>query len=208
MALVPALGDPPPQAAVEEALRVLRRGRPVGIPTDTVYGLAVDPFRPGATDRLFAAKRRPRDVNLPVLVSGREQVESLATALPDGALALMEEFWPGPLTIVVPSRPDLAADLGNDEATVGVRCPAHPVPLALCRAAGPLATTSANRHGEPTLVNAGEVVATFGEAVPVVLDGGPCEGLPSTVVDCTGHDPKLLREGRVPWEDVRAAFCG
>jgi L-threonylcarbamoyladenylate synthase len=180
----------------------------VGIPTDTVYGLAVDPFRPGATDRLFAAKRRPRDVNLPVLVSGREQVESLATALPEGALALMDRFWPGPLTVVLPSRPDLAADLGNDEATVGVRCPSHPVPLSLCRAAGPLATTSANRHGQPTLVTAAEVVATFGGTVPVVLDGGPCEGLPSTVVDCTGQEPKLLREGRVPWAEVQAVFCG
>ena len=208
MALVSAFGDPPPQSAVAEALRALSRGRPVGIPTDTVYGLAVDPFRPGATDRLFAAKRRPRDVNLPVLVSGRDQVEKLATALPDGACALMERYWPGPLTVVLPSRPDLAADLGNDEATVGVRCPAHPVPLALCRAAGPLATTSANRHGEPTLVTAAEVVDAFGDAVPVVLDGGPCEGLPSTVVDCTGHEPKLLREGRVPWVEVQAAFAG
>jgi L-threonylcarbamoyladenylate synthase len=208
VALVSAFGDPPPQPAVDEALRVLARGRPVGIPTDTVYGLAVDPFRPGATDRLFAAKRRPRDVNLPVLVSGREQVERLATALPDGACALMERFWPGPLTVVLPSRPDLGADLGNDEATVGVRCPAHPVPLALCRAAGPLATTSANRHGQPTLVSAAEVVAAFGGTVPVVLDGGPCEGLPSTVVDCTGQEPKLLREGRVPWPEVQAVFCG
>lgn len=208
MALVSAFGDPPPQPAVDEALRVLARGRPVGIPTDTVYGLAVDPFRPGATDRLFAAKRRPRDVNLPVLVSGREQVERLATALPDGACALMERFWPGPLTVVLPSRPDLGADLGNDEATVGVRCPAHPVPLVLCRAAGPLATTSANRHGQPTLVSAAEVVAAFGGTVPVVLDGGPCEGLPSTVVDCTGQEPKLLREGRVPWPEVQAVFCG
>ena len=208
VALVPAFGDPPPQPAVDEALRALAQGRPVGIPTDTVYGLAVDPFRPGATDRLFAAKRRPRDVNLPVLVSGREQLEVLATACPEAVLALVDRFWPGPLTIVLPSRPDLTADLGNDEATVGVRCPAHPVPLALCRAAGPLATTSANPHGEPTLVTAAEVVATFGVTVPVVLDGGPCEGLPSTVVDCTGQEPKLLREGRVPWEDVQAAFRG
>lgn len=208
MALVSAFGDPPPQAAVDEALRVLGQGKPVGIPTDTVYGLAVDPFRPGATDRLFAAKRRPRDVNLPVLVSGRDEVEKLATALPEGACALMDRFWPGPLTVVLPSRPDLTADLGNDEATVGVRCPAHPVPLALCRSAGPLATTSANRHGEPTLVSAAEVVAAFGGTVPVVLDGGPCEGLPSTVVDCTGHEPKLLREGRVPWLEVRAVFSG
>ncbi len=208
MALVPALGDPPAQPALDEALRVLAQGRPIGIPTDTVYGLAVDPFRPGATDRLFAAKHRPRDVNLPVLVSGIEQLESLATACPDGALALMERFWPGPLTVVLPSRPDFAADLGNDEATVGVRCPAHPVPLALCRGAGPLATTSANRHGQPTLETAAEVVATFGPAVPVVLDGGRCEGLPSTVVDCTGREPKLLREGRIPWDEVLAAFCG
>ncbi|HEX2192139.1 MAG TPA: L-threonylcarbamoyladenylate synthase [Acidimicrobiales bacterium] len=206
MALVSALGDPPPPQAVDEALRVLVQGRPVGIPTDTVYGLAVDPFRAGATDRLFAAKRRPRDLNLPVLVSGREQVDALATALPDGALALMDRFWPGPLTVVVPSRADLAADLGNDEATVGVRCPAHPVPLALCRAAGPLATTSANRHGEPTLVTAADVVATFGPTVPVVLDGGPCRGLPSTVVDCTGQEPKLLRDGRIPWDEVQAVF--
>src|SRR5215210_802070 len=116
VALVSAFGDPPPQRAVEGALRVLVQGHPVGIPTDTVYGLAVDPFRPGATDRLFAAKRRPRDVNLPVLVSGRDQVEALATALPEGACALMERYWPGPLTIVVPSRPELTADLGNDEA--------------------------------------------------------------------------------------------
>jgi L-threonylcarbamoyladenylate synthase len=208
VALVSAVGDPPPQLALEEALRVLAQGRPVGIPTDTVYGLAVDPFRPGASDRLFAAKLRPREVNLPVLVSGREQVASLATAVPEGALALMERYWPGPLTLVLPSRPDLVADLGNDEATVGVRCPAHPVPRALCRAAGPLATTSANRHGQPTLVTAAEVVATFGEEVPVVLDGGPCAGLPSTVVDCTGQEPKLLREGRVPWAEAQAVFRG
>ena len=208
MALVSAFGDPPPQPAVEEALRVLAQGKPVGIPTDTVYGLAVDPFRPDATDRLFAAKRRPRDVNLPVLVGGRDQVEKLATALPEGACALMERYWPGPLTVVLPSRPDLAADLGDDEATVGVRCPAHPVPLALCRAAGPLATTSANRHGQPTLVSAAEVLEAFGGTVPVVLDGGPCAGLPSTVVDCTGVEPKLLREGRVPWADVQAVFAG
>ena len=206
MALVSAFGDPPPQQALEEALRALARGRPVGIPTDTVYGLAVDPFRPGAADRLFAAKRRPRDVNLPVLVSGQDQVEKLATALTEGARVLMERYWPGPLTVVLPSRPDLGADLGNDEATVGVRCPAHPVPLALCRAGGPLASTSANLHGQPTLVSAAEVVAAFGAAVPVVLDAGLCEGLPSTVVDCTGQEPRLLREGRLPWAEVQAAF--
>jgi tRNA threonylcarbamoyl adenosine modification protein (Sua5/YciO/YrdC/YwlC family) len=206
--LLTALGDPPPDEALAEAVRVLSGGWPVGIPTDTVYGLAVDPFLPGATDRLFAAKRRPRDVNLPVLVTGREQVLLLATAVPEGAQRLMERFWPGAVTIVVPSRPELDADLVEDKATVGVRCPDHIVPRALCERAGPLATTSANLHGQPTLTTAHEVAAAFGREVPIVLDGGTCHGLPSTVVDCTGQEPKLLREGRVAWEEVRAAFWG
>ncbi len=111
-----------------------------------MYGLAADPFRTGASDRLFAVKRRPRTVELPVLVADVEQALSLAIAVPAAALRLMERCWPGPLTIVLPRRPDLNADLGTDDATIGIRCPRHPVPLALCRAVGPLATTSANRH--------------------------------------------------------------
>ena len=114
----------------------------------------------------------------------------------------MKRFWPGPLTVVLPRRPGLAADLGDDDLTVGVRCPDHPVPLALCAKAGPLAMTSANLHGEPTSETAEEVSQVFGDAVVVVLDGGPARGLPSTVVDCTGQEPRLLREGRVPWSHV------
>ena len=177
-------------------------------PTDTVYGLAADPFRPGATDRIFAAKRRPRDVALPVLVTGRDQALTLTTAVPDLALGLMERFWPGALTLVLPSRADLAADLGDDEVTVGVRCPAHPVARALCQAAGPLATTSANFHGGATFTTAQEVAAAFDTSVPVVLDAGRCAGRPSTVVDCTGHDPKLLREGRISWAEVLSFLTG
>src|SRR3954447_489083 len=146
--ILSAVGDPPPATALLAAVRSLAQGLPVGIPTDTVYGLAVDPFRPGATDRIFAAKRRPRDVSLPLLVSGVEQALSVSTAVPGLALELMERYWPGPLTIVIPARPGMGADLGEDELTVGVRRPDHPVPEALCAAAGPLATTSANRHGE------------------------------------------------------------
>lgn len=207
MVVVPAHGDPPPPEALEEAARALAEGWPVAIPTDTVYGLAVDPFQPGATERVFEAKRRPRDVSLPVLVTGRAQALTLTTAVPAGALVLMDRFWPGPLTVVLPARPGLGADLGDDDVTVGVRCPAHPVPLALCAATGPLATTSANRHGEPTLVTADAVAATFGAAVAVVLDGGTCAGRASTVVDCTGQEPRLLRQGRLPWDEVRAAFA-
>ena len=205
--IVSALGEPPPAAAVLQAVRALSQGLPIGVPTDTVYGLAVDPFRPGATDRIFAAKRRPRDVSLPLIVSGVEQALSVSTAVPAVALQLMERYWPGPLTIVIPAAPGLGADLGEDELTVGVRTPDHPVPPALCAATGPLATTSANRHGEPPLTRAAEVAASFGDAVPVVLDAGVCAGSPSTVVDCTGQDLKLLREGRIPWSQL-VVFAG
>ena len=203
MAILPASGDPPPPDAVAQAVRALAAAQVVALPTDTVYGLAADPFT-GGTDRLFLLKRRPREQDLPVLVADEDQALELATAVPDSARRLMERFWPGALTVVLPRRPDLVADLGADEATVGVRCPAHPVPLALCRDHGPIATTSANLHGEPTAASAAEVAATFGDAVAVVLDGGLCVGAPSTVVDCTGREPRLLREGRIPWPDVVA----
>ncbi len=207
MAIVPADGETLQPEALEAAVKTLTEALPIAIPTDTVYGLAVDPFRPGATDRLFEAKRRPRDVSLPVLVADVDQALSMATAVPEVARRLMARFWPGPLTIVVPSRPDLGADLGEDEVTIGIRSPDHPVPLALCRAVGPLATTSANLHGRPTLTTAAEVLEAFGDTVPLVLDGGPCRGAASTVVDCTGQEPKLLRQGRLAWDDIRRALA-
>ena len=200
--MIVPVGDPPSPAALTRAIEVLARGHPVALPTDTVYGLAADPFRPGAVARIFEAKRRPRHVKLPVLVADTDQALALATDVPDAASILMDRFWPGALTVVLPARAGLGADLGDDDATIGIRCPAHPVPLALCAAVGPLATTSANRHGEPTLTTAAEVMAAFGDAVAVVLDGGTCAGSPSTVVDCTGVEPKLLRAGRVPWSEL------
>jgi L-threonylcarbamoyladenylate synthase len=170
-----------------------------------VYGLAADPFSPGGADRLFAVKRRPREVDLPVLVAGEEQALALASGVPPAAARLMARFWPGALTVVLPRNPDVTADLGADEATIGVRCPAHPVPIALCRAVGPLATTSANLHGQAPMTTADQIAVTFGDAVAVVLDAGRCSGSPSTVVDCTGQEPKLLREGRIQWDEVVAA---
>ena len=205
--IVPAAGDPPPPGAVLAAVRALGQGLPIAIPTDTVYGLAVDPFRPGAAERIYAVKRRPRDVSLPLLVAGVDQALAVTTAVPDLALELMAAYWPGPLTLVLPARPGLGADLGDDEATVGVRSPDHAVPQALCAATGPLATTSANRHGAPPLMSAEAVAEVFGDEIPVVLDGGICEGSPSTVVDCTGQQPKLLREGRIPWPELVEALA-
>ena len=203
--IVPAAGDPLPAAAVDAAVHALQAGRLVVLPTDTVYGLAADPFHTGAADRIFAAKRRPRDLELPVLVAGLEQAVDLAVGLTESARRVMERFWPGALTVVVPCDPVVAERLGSDDATVGLRWPAHPVPVELCRRVGPLATTSANLHGRPTPPTAGEVAAEFGDQVAVVLDGGVCTGSPSTVVDCTGVEPKLLREGRIPWSEVLAA---
>jgi L-threonylcarbamoyladenylate synthase len=208
MAVVPALGDPPPQAAIDAAVTALTGADIVGVPTDTVYGLAADPFRSGATDRLFVLKRRSRAVELPVLVADEAQALGLAVAVPDSARRLMARYWPGPLTLVLPRRPDLNADLGVDDETVGVRCPAHPVPRALCRAVGPLATTSANRHGEPPATTAAELAGVFGSGVELILDGGVCAGTPSTVVDCTGEQPRLLREGRLAWLEVSATAAG
>jgi L-threonylcarbamoyladenylate synthase len=206
--VVAAHGDPPPPSAIDAAVRALAVADIIGIPTDTVYGLAADPFRAGATDRLFTVKRRPRTVEMPVLVADEEQALSMTIAVPASARRLMARYWPGPLTLVLPRRPDLNADLGEDDATVGVRCPAHPVPLALCRVVGPLATTSANRHGEPPAATAAELTASFGAAVELVLDAGPCTGAPSTVVDCTGETPRLLRPGRLEWVQVAATAAG
>ena len=199
-----AIVDADGAAALERAAGVLAAGAVLGVPTDTVYGLAANPFLPGATDGLFAAKGRPRSVELPVLVAGQEQAEALGGPLPAAARALMDRFWPGALTIVVARRPNLGLHLGGDDETVGLRCPAHPVPLALCRAGGAMATTSANAHGGTPATTAAEVARLPG--VALVLDAGPCPARPSTVVACTAPRPALLREGTIPWADILATL--
>jgi tRNA threonylcarbamoyl adenosine modification protein (Sua5/YciO/YrdC/YwlC family) len=196
-------GPEPPPEAVATAVAALRAGDIVGIPTDTVYGLAADPWHTGAADRLFLAKGRPRDVELPVLVADVDQALDLVVSVPEEARRLMEAHWPGALTLVLPRRPDLDADLGDDDATIGIRCPDHPVPRALCRSMGPLATTSANLHGQPPATTAAGVAALPG--VALVLDGGTCEGQASTVLDCTGPQPRLLRAGRIAWDRLYPA---
>lgn len=208
MAPIRTLGEPPSAAVITEAVAVLRNGLVVAVPTDTVYGLAADPFHAGATERIFEAKQRPRDVELPVLVADTDQALSLCAeeAVPDTARRLMTRFWPGALTLVLARRPGLAADLGSDDATVGIRCPSHVVVRALCARVGPLATTSANRHRGVTPVAAKEIADLFGDSIDLVLDGGDCAGSPSTVLDCTGIEPKLLREGRIPWAEIRACL--
>lgn len=196
-----------PPDPLEAAAEALLAGRVVVVPTDTVYGVAVLPSVPGATARLFAVKRRPRGVELPVLAADAAQALALAAEpVPEVARRLAERFWPGPLTIVVARRPGLDWDLGTGAATIGVRVPAHHVVAGLCRRLGPLAVTSANRHGEPTPPTAAEVAAVFGGEVAVVIDGGRCEGAPSTVVAVEPDGSlRLLREGRLSFATVAAA---
>lgn len=183
------------------ALEALRRGEVVGLPTDTVYGLAAIPTAPGAVDRLFVAKGRPASVPVAVLVA---EVEA-AQALSDSALptALVERHWPGPLTLVVRRRAGVDWDLGGNPATIGVRCPDHALVRELCASVGPLATTSANLHGNPSPTSAAGVAGEMaGGPVALVLDGGECDGAPSTVVDVTGDAPVILREGALRESDL------
>lgn len=206
MELVPAAGsDEVVRAAVARAVEALEAGLVVALPTDTVYGVAVDPSRPGATDRLFEAKGRPRSVVLPVLVAGVDDARRLAV-VDDRAARLMAAFWPGGLTIVLARREGVDFDLGDEGSTIGLRAPADPVAGAVCAAAGPIATTSANLHGQPTPPDAPGVAAQLGAGVAVVLDGGPRGGSASTVVDCTGEEVRVLREGAIGWPAIEAAL--
>lgn len=195
---------------IDAAAAALERGEVVVIPTDTVYGVAVDPSRLGATDRLFDLKRRPRGLTLPVLVGGVAQVGAIVSSPPVAASALMDAFWPGALTIVLDRDPGLSWDLGDEGSTIGVRCPGLEVVRQLCWRVGPLATTSANLHGEQTPETAESVAAhllsTHGPSL--VLDGGVCAGAPSTVVSCAAGGVRLVREGRIPWSDVMAVVRG
>jgi L-threonylcarbamoyladenylate synthase len=205
--LLATAGDRPDPGVVAEAATALRRGEVVGIPTDTVYGLAVDPSRAGAVDRLFAVKERPRDVVLPVLVGSVDQALALAGPPGPEAAALMAAWWPGPLTIVLTRRSGVELDLGGDGATIGVRCPAHAVARALAESVGPIATSSANLHGAPPATRAEALVAGLA-GVALVVDAGPCEGRPSTVVDCTGGVTRLLRAGPISWPQITATLAG
>ncbi|HVB93115.1 MAG TPA: L-threonylcarbamoyladenylate synthase [Acidimicrobiales bacterium] len=189
---------------LEQAASFLASGMVVAIPTDTVYGLAVDPMQPGAVQGIFGLKRRPREVALPVLVGGWSQVEAVAGTLEPVAQDLADRFWPGPLTLVVPRAHGFDADLGGPmeaRETVGVRWPDHPAVRALCSAVGPLAVTSANRHGKPAATLAQEVISVFSTdgRLAAVVDGGVCDGLPSTVVECRGEEARCLRRGGIPW---------
>lgn len=186
-------------AARDEAARVLAAGGIVAFPTDTVYGMAVALETPGGIERLFAAKSRPPDKAIALLLADASQANEIGE-LSGAALALAREFWPGGLTLVVPRRAErpLPAALTGDVPTVGLRVPDHAAPRAIAAAVGPLPTTSANRSGEPEATNGDEIEALLGHALELILDGGPSAGGPaSTVVDTTSETVRILRQGAI-----------
>jgi L-threonylcarbamoyladenylate synthase len=195
-------------AAHAEAIELLRAGGIVAVPTDTVYGIAADMALPDAIERLFAAKQRPPEKAVAVLLADAAQAAELGVLTP-AAEALAARFWPGGLTLVLPVRPDarLPRVLAGGAPTIGVRVPDHATPRALAAVLGPLPTTSANRSGEADARDAHEILERLGESLALVLDGGPIRGGPaSTVVNCTLEWPSILREGAIPAADIAAAL--
>jgi L-threonylcarbamoyladenylate synthase len=180
-----------------DAIEVLRSGGVVALPTDTVYGIATGLRTADGIERLFEAKRRPPDRGIVLLLERAEQAATIGVMGPS-ATALADACWPGGLTLVVPQRPDVAlpAALTGGVPTIGLRVPDHAAPRTLAAAVGPLPTTSANVSGLPEARDAVGILAQLGEAIDLVLDGGQAHGGPaSTVVDCSGVLPRVLRVG-------------
>ncbi len=180
------------------AARAVRAGRLVVLPTDTVYGVGCDAFSAAAVRNLLTAKGRGPDMPVPVLVGSWSTIDGLVLGVPKTARDLIEAFWPGGLSLVLPHAPSLAWDLGTTRGTVMLRMPLHPVALELLREVGPMAVSSANRSGQPPANTVDEARDQLGSDVPVYLDGGPAAAaVASTIVDLTGDKPLVLREGAV-----------
>lgn len=190
---------------LQQALEALDAGRPIVIPTDTVYGIAARFDLPGAVRAIFDAKGRPDEKALPVLGATLEQLEAVAAFTPQ-ARQLVGRYWPGPLTVVLPRAPGFVHDIGGtNEHTVAVRVPAHGTTRQLLLLSGPLAVTSANLSGEPPCATVEEARSVLGDAIGVYLDGGELGGSPSTVLSLVnGID--VLREGAVSAADIGEAL--
>src|ERR1700734_2385775 len=192
------------EAGILASVTTVKAGGLVVLPTDTVYGLGADAFSPDAVSRLLAARGQERRVPPSVLVGSVRAASALAETLGAFGQDLIDEFWPGPLTLVFRASSTLKWDLGDTNGTVAVRMPLHPVALDLLRRTGPMAVSSANRHSLPAATTAGEAQTQLGDAISVYLDGGPCaDNVPSTILDLTGTVPKMLRAGALSVDDLR-----
>jgi L-threonylcarbamoyladenylate synthase len=198
--------EAPQRDALDEAAKWIRLGGLVALPTDTLYGLAADPFRADAVERLFAVKGRDAGRALPLIAADADQISVHLGPLPPDGERLAAKFWPGPLTLLVQAPVALARGVTGGTGRVGVRVPAHDVARAICRAADrPITATSANRSGQPATSDPAEVERALGEDVDLLIDTGPTRGgAPSTIVDVTGGTSRLVRAGAVPWDDIQA----
>lgn len=189
---------------IQEAGRALKQEEVIAFPTETVYGLGGDATSDRAVKKIFAAKGRPQDNPLIVHIGKKEQVETLVTEIPDMAQTFMDAFWPGPLTLILKSNGTCAKGVTAGLSTIGIRMPDHPVALALLQASGvPVAAPSANRSGRPSPTSAAHVQEDLSGKIYGILDGGTTGvGLESTVVDCTGEVPVILRPGGITKEDL------
>lgn len=204
-------------SGMRHARQAIGRGDLVVLPTDTVYGIAADAFSPKAVQRLLDAKGRGRQQPPPVLVAGTATLTALVQEVPDAVERLVAEFWPGGLTIVLPSQPSLAWDLGETRGTVALRMPAHHIALELLEETGPLAVSSANLTGRPAAVAVDAALGMLGDSVSVYLNGGPsATGVASTIIDATSlvnpsgeGEPRVrvLREGAVSRAQLREVIA-
>jgi L-threonylcarbamoyladenylate synthase len=193
-------------AGIDAAVTAARSGELIVLPTDTVYGIGADAFIPAAVTTMLAAKGRGRNMPPPVLVGTARAAAALVDDLGPFGQDLIDEFWPGALTLVFRASPTLLWDLGDAKGTVALRMPLHSVALEVLKQTGPLAVSSANRHGEPAATTADQAQKQLGEAVSVYLDGGPCaDNIPSTILDLTGTIPTLLRAGAISVDRLRTA---
>jgi L-threonylcarbamoyladenylate synthase len=189
--------------AIPTAVKLLQGGHLVAFPTDTVYGLGAQLFNPDAIEKIFQVKKREHLKAIPVLLNNPAELDQITSSMNILAHRLADHFWPGPLTLVVPGHPKLPANL-SPLPTIGVRMPNHPDALALLEVSGPLAVTSANLSGQENARTAGQVYTQLAARIPLILDGGATPGgAPSTVVDCTGPEPIILRAGPITLEDIR-----
>jgi L-threonylcarbamoyladenylate synthase len=203
----PTSTDEEREAAIDAASLAVRRGDLVVIPTDTVYGIGADADGAAAVQALLDAKGRGRDMPPPVLVSAATTLDALATGVPGYARSLVQEFWPGPLTLVCRQQQSVQGDLGETRGTVAVRMPDDRVALAVLERTGPLAVSSANSTGAPAATDADQAVRMLGDRVAVVVDGGPARGgEASTIVDCTGGQGRVLRRGALSLADLNAVL--
>ncbi len=190
---------------IQLALNILQAGGLVAFPTDTVYGVGALAFNGQAVESIYAAKDRPVEKAIPILIADMDDLTKVASSVPDMAKKFASRFWPGPLTLVVPKLATLP-DAVSATDTVAVRVPDHEVARTLLRATGPLAVTSANISGQFSPTTAEEVFAQLGGRIALIIDGGRTPGgVPSTLVDCTGTRPVILREGPISLQELLSA---